>query len=321
MTASPTDESKVAVGIDVSKERLDVAFTDGRPALSVANDPDGHQALVQSLAGIPLHRIVFESSGGYERAAVAELAAAKLPVVVVNPRQVRDFARASGRLAKTDAIDAGVLARFGLAMNPPLRPLDDPQTQALAELLARRRQLVAMRTAESNRLAQARDRRVRKSLEKVIELLNRQIEAIDDDLDGLIRNSSVWLHKENLLTSVPGVGPQTARTLLAEMPELGSISRQQVGALAGLAPFNRDSGSLRGRRSIAGGRATVRATLYMAALVAIRHNAVIQAFYRRLVDAGKRKKIAIVACMRKLLVILNALIRTDKPWRIDTMTT
>lgn len=321
MTASPQDESRVSVGVDVSKARLDVAFTDGRPTLSVANDPDGHEALVRSLAGIPLHRIVLESSGGYERAIVAELASAKLPVVVVNPRQVRDFARASGQLAKTDTIDAGVLAHFGVAMNPPLRPLDDPQTQALAELLARRRQLVGMRTAESNRLAQARDRRVRATIQSILRVLEKQIASIDDDMDGLIKNSSVWLHKENLLTSVPGVGPQTARTLLAELPELGSISRQQVAALAGLAPFNRDSGSLRGRRSIAGGRATVRAALYMAALAAARRNAVIRAFYQRLLETGKRKKVALVACMRKLLIILNALIRNDKPWRIDTMST
>ena len=322
MTTSPTEASKLSglsVGIDVSKDRLDVAFSDDRPAFSVDNTPEGHARIVQTLKEVSARRIVLEATGRYERVLVAELGAAGLPVVVVNPRQVRNFARATGRLAKTDAIDAKVLALFGALIQPPLRPLNDAQTQAFADLLARRRQLIHMRVAEAQRLAQARDRRVRESIEKVIELLHRQIASIDDDLDRRIQNSPIWKEKEDLLTSVKGVGTTTARTLLAELPELGKASRQEIAALVGVAPFNRDSGRFRGQRMIVGGRAVIRHVLYMATLVATRFNPVIREHYQRLLAKGKRKKVALVACMRKLLTILNAILRTQKPWRSPAM--
>lgn len=320
MTTPNKDVSSLAVGIDVSKARLDVAFSDERPGLGVDNNPTGHAQIVEALKGVSLSRIVLEATGGYERAVVAELAAAGLPVVVVNPRQVRDFAKATGRLAKTDAIDAKVLALFAIAIQPPLRPLNDKETQVFAELLTRRRQLIQMRVAESNRLAQARDRRVSKSIEGVIKLLERQIAAIDDEIDHHIQKSPIWKEKQALLLAVEGIGPTTARTLLAELPELGKASRQEIAALVGLAPFNRDSGKARGRRMIAGGRASVRGVLYMATLTATRHNPVIRKHYQHLLAAGKRKKVALVACMRKLLTILNAILREKKPWRSNIVT-
>ena len=315
MTTPNNELPILAAGIDVSKARLDVDFSDDRGAFSTDNDPAGHARIVQGLKDAGASRIVLEATGGFERAIVAELAAAGLPVVVVNPRQVRDFAKATGRLAKTDAIDAKVLALFGIAIQPPLRPLDDRQTQAFAELLTRRRQLIQMRVAESNRLAQARDRRVRKSIEGVLKLLERQIAAIDDEIDQHIQSSPIWKEKEQLLLAVEGVGPTTARTLLAELPELGTASRQEIAALVGLAPFNRDSGTMRGRRTIVGGRAPVRSVLYMATLTATRRNPVIRKHYQHLLDQGKRKKVALVACMRKLLTILNAMLRENEPWR------
>jgi len=314
MTTADRDVS-LGAGIDVSKARLDVDFSDDRPGFGAANDPAGHAQIVQTLKSTSALRIVIEATGGYERTIVAELAAAGLPVVVVNPRQVRDFAKATGRLAKTDAIDAKVLALFAIAIQPPLRPVEDAQSQVFTELLTRRRQLVQMRVAESNRLAQARDRRVRKSIEGVIKLLDRQIDSIDGEIDQHIQNSDIWKEKEELLLAVEGIGPTTARTLLADLPELGSASRQQIAALVGLAPFNRDSGTLRGQRTIVGGRAPVRSVLYMATLTATMRNPVIRAHYQHLLAKGKRKKVALVACMRKLLTILNAILREKKPWR------
>jgi transposase len=317
---SHTDVTSLCAGIDVSKDRLDIAYSDDRPGFQAGNDPEGHALVVQRLQGLGLQRIIVEATGGYERALVAELAAAGLPVVVVNPRQVRDFARAAGRLAKTDAIDAKVLALFGAAIQPAIRPLEDAQTLALAEVLGRRRQLVQMRVAEDQRLNQARERRVRESIGKVIKLLQRQIDAMDDDLDKLIQDSPVWKAKESLLTSVKGISDKTARTLLAELPELGTVSRQEIAALAGVAPFNRDSGQFRGKRMISGGRPVVRNALYMATLVATRFNPQIKAVYDRLLAAGKKKKVALVACMRKLLTILNAMLRTESPWRSPSFT-
>jgi transposase len=303
------------VGVDVSKDGLDVAFSDGTPPLRLPNDPGGHAELVRRLSAEPVERVVLEATGGYERPLVAELAAAGLPVVVVNPRQVRDFAKALGILAKTDALDAAVLARFAEAVRPETRPLPDENARELQDLLARRRQLVTLRSAEANRLGQARRPSVRTSVEALLAEIGRQLDALDGDLDALIRACPLWRETEDLLRGVPGVGPQTARTLLAELPELGSCSRQQIAALVGVAPINRDSGAFRGRRATGGGRATVRTVLYMATLVATRRNPVIQAHYDRLLAAGKRKKVALVACMRKLLVILHALVRDRKPWR------
>lgn len=321
--AEPGSSDRSVVGIDISKARLDVASLPAAetPLTSFENDAKGHAALISRLRKLAPRLIVLESTGGYQRAVVAALAAEGLPVVVVNPRQVRDFARAVGILAKTDAIDAAVLARFGASINPTLRPFPDAQATALVDLLTRRRQLLELHTAESNRLALAGAAKVKASIKAVLNVLKKQIDAIDDDLDGLIQNSPCWLEKETLLTSVPGVGTQTARTLLGCLPELGQISRQAVAALVGVAPINRDSGTMRGKRTTWGGRKVVRSALYMAALVASRYNPVIRTHYQKLVHAGKAKKLALIACMRKLLVMLNAIIRTKTPWNTHLETT
>ena len=311
---SHTKQTPVSVGIDVSKETLNVDFAPTREPLEFANAPDGHAAIVKRLSKMELRVIVIEATGGYERGIVAELAVAGLPVVVINPRQVRDFARAQGRLAKTDKIDAAVLADFGHAIQPPQRPLLDAETLEMQEKLARRRQVVEMITAETNRLEHATSPAVRRSIEAVLKLLRKQLKQIEDDLDQTIRRSAVWQEKADLLQSVPGVGSQTSRTLLIQLPELGRCSRQQIAALVGVAPLNRDSGTFRGRRTIWGGRADVRACLYMATLAATRCNAKIQAHYQRLLAAGKPKKLALTACMRKLLTILNAMLRRQQSW-------
>ncbi|HHN78800.1 MAG TPA: IS110 family transposase [Phycisphaerales bacterium] len=303
-----TQESSPAVGIGVAKARLDPGPGDGS-VHPFANDPAGCAAVRDRLLEINPKVIVIEATGGYEWPIVAELAAAGLPVVVVNPRQVRDFARATGRLAKTDKIDALVLAKFGAAVEPPRRALPDEQALAMRELLARRRQVVNMITAETNRLKQARTDRVLRSVRQVIDLLEAQLDAINDDLDSRIRSNPELAERNAVLRDVPGIGPATARTLLLELPELGTCSRQQIAALAGLAPMNRDSGTMRGRRTIRGGRASVRSALYPAALTATRHHPVIRVYDRRPREAGKCPKIALIATARKLLTILNALVR------------
>ena len=311
----------IVVGIDVSKDQLDVAFDPPAATLTLANDLQGHKALVEHLRTKSVQCIVIEATGGYERPVVGELIAANLPVVVINPRQVRNFARAMGKLAKTDAIDAAVLAQFGRAVRPKIRPLPDEKTLVFQEKLARRRQLVQMRSAESNRLKQARSHAVKQSIGQVMDLLKQQLADIDNDLGQMIRDCPAWRENEQLLKSVPGVGDQTARALVAQLPELGRCSRQQIAALVGVAPINRDSGAMRGQRTTWGGRATVRSALYMATLVATRFNPVIRTHYQRLLAAGKRKKVALVACMRKLLTMLNAILRDRKPWRISAMNT
>ncbi|GIW95676.1 MAG: IS110 family transposase [Pirellulaceae bacterium] len=313
------------VGVDVSKDWLDVAWlAQGQKQASVErlpNTSEGWNRLVAACRERPAVRIVLEATGGLERGVVRELAAAGLPVVVVNPRQVRDFARAIGRLAKTDRLDAEVLALFAHAVQPELRPLAEQTAQELQEKLTRRRQLVQLRTAEGNRLKQAHCAEVRRSIESVLRLVDRELEQLDKDIDQTIQQSPIWRAKEQLLLSVPGVGSQTAHTLVAELPELGNCSRQQIASLVGVAPLNRDSGSLRGRRTIWGGRAHVRHALYMATLVAIRYNPVISRHYRHLLQQGKKKKVALIACMRKLLTILNAILREGKPWHPATQTT
>lgn len=309
-------EPTLFVGVDVAKGGLEVALLGAElDRLSVANEPEGHARIVDECRSRNVVAIVLEATGGYERALVAELAAASLPVVVVNPRQVRDFARATGQLAKTDAIDAEVLAQFAKAIKPKIRPIPDENTRQLQEKLARRRQLVTMRVAEQHRRRQATSKVVIQSIQTVLDVLYRQIEQIDQDLDDVIRQTPIWRERESLLRSVPGIGPSVARTLIAELPELGHCSRGELAALVGVAPRNRDSGTFRGRRTIGGGRATVRHVLYMATLVGIRHNPVIHHHYHRLCKAGKAKKLAIVACMRKLLVILNAMIRNQETWK------
>jgi transposase len=303
----------IFVGIDVSKKRLDVAVRPVGSRESVANDAAAIEILVERLRELQPALIVLEATGGVERAVTRALASAELAVVVINPRQVRDFAKATGQLAKTDTIDAEVLARFGEAVRPALRPLPDEVTLQLRAGITRRRQITEMIVAETNRLS-ATSKAVRKRINAHLRWLESELKRADKDLDQSIRQSPIWRENEDLLRSVPSIGPVISRTLLAELPELGRLNRKQIAALVGVAPLNRDSGTLRGRRSIWGGRATVRAALYMGALVASRRNAVIQTFYRRLRNAGKAPKIALVACMRKLLTILNAMIKHKTHW-------
>lgn len=302
------------VGIDVSKARLDVAIRPSGEQWSVTNDEEGIASLVARLAGLNPKLVVLEATGGLQVQAVAALSAAGIPVVVANPRQVRDFGRATGKLAKTDALDAAVLAHFGEACRPEPRPLPDEDAVALQALLARRRQLVQMLTAETNRLGAA-PKVIRKNIEQHILWLRHQINLSNDDISKWVRKSPVWREKEQLLRSVPGIGRVIASTLLAELPELGQLDRRKIAALVGVAPLNRDSGTLRGQRKIWGGRAPVRAAIYMAALTAAKHNPVLRVHYARLVAAGKPKKVALVACMRKLLVIANALLRDRVVWQ------
>jgi transposase len=305
--------SRSFVGVDVSKGGLDVAVRPSGESTSFSNDELGIKPLVNRLAEIQPTLIVLEATGGIERQLVGALVSAELPVVVVNPRQVRDFAKASGQLAKTDAIDAMVLARFAEAIRPTVRPLPDESLLELRALIARRRQLTEMIVAESNRLTAA-SKSVRKRINTHIRWLEAELGRADKDLDQSIRQTPIWKENEDLLRSAPGIGPVISRTLVAELPELGQLNRKQIAALVGIAPFNRDSGTLRGRRTIWGGRATVRGALYMAALVASRRNAVIRDFYKRLRNAGKPPKVALVACMRKLLTILNAMIKHRTRW-------
>ena len=302
------------IGIDVAAEHCDVALGSQGRCTTFTNQSTGLDELVRALQAQPVELVVLEATGGYESLVVARLAAAHVPVVVVNPRQVRDFAKSLGRLAKTDAIDAQLLALFGERVRPPVRVLKDEQTQALEGLLARRRQILEMLVAEQNRLTHAQGK-ARKSIEQTLVFLRKQLKRLDQDLDDSIHASPMWRERETLFRSVPGVGPQMVATVFACLPELGQINRRQISALVGVAPFNRDSGTLRGRRTIYGGRASVRGALYMAALVATRHNPVIRDFYQRLLAQHKPKKLALVACMRKLLVILNAMAKTGEPWR------
>lgn len=303
------------VGIDVSKATLDVAVAPTGETWSVPNAADGMQQLVQRLRELSPKLVVLEATGGLERRAVAAIAAAGLPVAAVNPRQVRDFAKAMGRLAKTDAIDAAILALFADRIRPEPRPLRDAQAQELEALVVRRRQVVDMITAEKNRLAaEPPSKRVRTDIGKTIKWLQKQLEDIDADLDKSVKQSPAWREKDDLLRSVPGVGKVLSRTLLSLAPELGSLGRKQIAALIGVAPMNRDSGTQRGRRCVWGGRAHVRAVLYMSALAASRFNPIIRAFHARLIAAGKLPKVALVACMRKLLSILNAMVRTNSRW-------
>ena len=307
------EESSIFIGIDVSKARLDVAIRPSGEGESVANDKTGIKALVKHLGEIQPALIVLEATGGVERQLTCALASAELPVVVVNPRQVRDFAKATGQLAKTDAIDAVVLARFAETVRPVLRPLPDEANLELRALITRRRQITEMMVAERNRLRGA-SQSVTKRIDAHIHWLEAELQRADKDLDQSIRQSPIWQENEDLLRSVPSIGPVISRTLLAELPELGQLNRKQIAALVGIAPLNWDSGTLRGRRAIWGGRASVRAVLYMAALVASRHNTVMRVFYKRLREAGKAPKVALVACMRKLLTILNAMIKHKTRW-------
>jgi transposase len=301
------------IGIDVSKSRLDVAVRPTSEQFSVTNDEAGHKELQRRLTKLKPERIVLEPTGGYESRIVQELLAAKLPVVVVNARQVRNFAQALGRLAKTDRIDADVLAHFGEAIRPEIRAFPETDLLELEALVNRRRQLVDMRAGEVKR-KQTAPIHVHANIDELIEFLDKQIDAIDDDLQKLIRKTPAWREADELLQSVPGVGPVLSATLTALVPELGTLNRKQIAALVGVAPFNNDSGKGQGKRTTWGGRAPVRAVLYMAASIARRFNPVIASMYDRLTQAGKVPMVALVACMRKLLTILNAMKRDNRAW-------
>ena len=303
------------VGIDVSKDRLDVHLRPSGESFAVARDGKALAVLVDRLLALTPTLVVMEATGGYETVVASALGAAHLPLAVVNPRQIRDFARATGRLAKTDRLDAAAIAHFAEAIRPPARPIADAEAQALGELVARRRQVIEMIVAEGNRRRRANQSRVIRAIDRHLVLLQSELSELDGDIDDAIRKSPAWQADADLLNSAPGVGPATIRTLIAELPELGRLSRRKIAALVGVAPINRDSGSLRGRRTIAGGRPAVRAVLYMAALVASRANPVIAAHYKKLRAAGKTGKQALVACMRKLLIILNAILRDRRPWQ------
>ena len=306
--------SPLFVGIDVAKATLDIALRPSEQLWQIIYDDAQIEALVTQLSELSPTLIVIEATGGLERILVAALVAAKLPVVVINPRLARDFAKAIGRLAKTDRIDAQVLAHYGEAIRPSLRPLPDADTQQLRALVDRRRQLIDIMSAEQSRLNTS-SARIRDSIEHHLTWLRQQVAKLDDDLDGMLKASSLWREYDAILQSTPGVGPVLSRTLISQLPELGDLNRKEVAALVGVAPFNRDSGTWRGRRTIWGGRATVRAVLYMSTLVATRYNPVIREFYDRLLVSGKVKKVALIACMRKLLTILKAMIKHQQQWQ------
>ena len=306
--------SEVFIGVDVSKDQLDVHVLPAGVAFAVARTPAGLSALIEQIRPHAPYLVALEATGGLESVVVAALAGAGLPVVAINPRQIRDFARATGKLAKTDALDAAAIARFAEAVRPEPRAVLSEDAKALSELVTRRRQVIEMTVAERNRRRLVAAKPVLKSIDRIIAALEKQLADLDHDIGQRVRDTPAWREKEELLKSVPGVGDQTARRLIAALPELGELDRRQIAALVGVAPINRDSGKLRGRRMIAGGRADVRSALYMAALVGVRANPVLRAYYARLRQAGKRPKVALVAATRKLLTILNAMLKTKTAW-------
>ena len=303
----------IVVGIDVSKDRLDVAVRPSGEAFTVERNAAGLERLIERLRMLSPYIVALEATGGFETVVVAAVAAAGVPVVVVNPAQIRAFARALGQRAKTDPIDAAVIARFAEATKPVPRPLPDEATRQLADLVARRRQIIEMIGAERQREKRTALPRLRKSLRRVIGMLEKELAGLD--IDKTVRGTPAWREKEDLLASVPGVGTTIARTLIADLPELGTLSRKQIAALAGLAPFTRQSGQWKGRSFIGGGRSVVRTALFMAALVAMRHNQTLKGFFQRLRQAGKPKMVALIAVARKLLTILNAMVRDNKRWQ------
>jgi transposase len=309
------EPSTVFVGIDVSKDRLDVHLRPTGEAFCVPRDARGLDGLIGRLSNLPVTLVVLEATGGFEATVASALASVGLPLCVVNPRQIRDFARAVGRLAKTDVLDAEVIALFAERVRPQARPLPGPERTYFAELVGRRRQIIEMIGMETNRCRQAIDKQLARRLDRHIAFLEKELAEIDRNMGQAIKASPAWREAEALLKSVPGIGDVTARTLLAELPELGTISRHQLAALVGVAPVNRDSGLMRGRRTIAGGRSSVRNVLYMAALTAIRRRSPFRAFYDRLTSRGRPKKVALVAVMRKLLTTLNAIVRDRTPWQ------
>lgn len=306
--------SLVNVGVDVSKDTLDVHLLERDLSLSVPNHEQAISSLIGRLARYRLERIVIEATGRLEHAFVSAAIAKGLPVVVVAPLKVRRFAEAAGQLAKTDAIDARLIARFAAALKPVARPAIDPNSQSIKDLVVRRRQLTSLRTTEKNRRG-IMPKALQPSIDRIIETLDREIQSLEQLIAEAIDQHSAWRHKRDLLTSMPGIGPSVASTLIGDLPELGSLSRRQIAALTGVAPFNRDSGTFRGKRRIRGGRAHSRTALYLSAMVAIRYNPAIKSFYERLLQTGKHKKVALTACIRKIVTALNAMLRDNKPWQ------
>ncbi len=305
----------VFVGIDVSKDQLDVAVLPGEEVFGLPRQAAGLDELVARLTAMPVKVVAIEATGGFEAVVAASLAAAGIPVAVVNPAQIRSYAHAIGRRAKTDRIDALVIAAFAEATKPPVRPLPDEETVALGDLVARRRQIIQMIVSEQQRRKRAA-KRMLKSIDRLLKALQKELSEIDAGIDDAVRGSPLWRETEDLLSSIPGVGKVTARTLIAELPEIGTLDRRKVAALVGVAPFTRQSGRWRGRSFIGGGRAAVRSVLYMAAIVAGRHNPILKAFRDRLIAAGKPPKVAIIAVARRLLTIANAIVRDKKAWRV-----
>lgn len=312
-----THNPECFVGIDISKNTLDVALLPSRQCWQVVHDEKGIEALAGRLQQLNPTLVVMEATGGLETQLVTALATNRLPAVVINPRQARNFAKALGKLAKTDTIDALILAEFAQKVRPAIRPIKDEQLHELGALNTRRKQLVAMLAAEKNRLTTTITKRLSKDIQAHIRWLAKRISDLDSEINQTIRQSPLWREKDQLLQSVPGVGPVLSHTLITQVPELGKLNRKSIAALIGVAPLNRDSGSLRGKRSIWGGRAPVRAALYMASLVASRFNPTIKILYERLVAAGKARKLALTACMRKLLTILNAIVKSGIPWKYE----
>ena len=306
---------KAIVGIDVSKDRLDVHVLPSGTAFAVARNGEGLAELNDRLRLLEAAVVAVEATGGFEGVVAASLGGAGLPVAVVNPAQIRAFAQAMGKRAKTDPIDAAMIARFVEATKPEVRPLPDEQTQALADLVARRRQIIQMMVAERQREKRTKVRRLQRSMQRIVSVLEKELSELDQEIGDTVRGSPAWREKEDLLASVPGIGPTIARTLLAELPELGTLDRRQIAALAGLAPWTRQSGQWRGKSFIGGGRVSVRSALFMGALVAARFNPVLSAFHQRLTATGKPKMVAVIAVARKLLTILNAILRDRRPWQ------
>ena len=306
---------EIYVGIDVSKDRLDVAVRPGGEAFVVERNAAGLDRLIARMQELTPSIVALEATGGFETVAAAALAGAELPVVIVNPAQIRAFAKALGQHAKTDPVDAAVIAHFAEATKPEIRPLPDQATRLLNDLITRRRQIIEMIVAERQREKRVAVPRLRKSIVRLVTALEKELASLDDDIDDAVRGSPAWREKQDLLASVPGIGPTIARTLIAGLPELGQFGRKQIAALVGLAPFTRQSGKWRGRSFITGGRTAIRSALFMGAMVAKRHNPVLKAFFDRLVAAGKPKMVALIAVARKLLTILNAIIRYNRPWQ------
>jgi len=304
----------IIVGIDVAKDKLDIALLPSGESFVAARDADGLEALSQRLLALDPHVVAIEATGGYETIVAATLSELGLPVVVVNPAQVRAYAKALGKRAKTDPLDALVIARFAEATRPDVRPLPDAAARLLSDLVTRRRQIVAMMAAERQRQKRLLEKRLQKSIEQLLEALQKALSAIEIDIDEAVRGSPLWLAQEDLLQSVPGIGPQIARALIADLPEIGTLDRRQIAALAGLAPWTRQSGQWKGKSMIGGGRGAIRSALFIGAMSASRFNPPLAAFYQRLIAAGKPKLVALIAVARKLLTILNAMIKSKKPW-------